>query len=418
LLELCAAGVQIAIDDFGTGYASLTYLRRFPVDTIKIDRSFIKDVIHDADVDEIVKAIVAMGHSLKLRIVSEGIETPEQLSFAQSIGCDEGQGYLFAKPMPVDEMTALLQKGEPLTHPSDAHACALEAMNETGSLSPIEKTNNAIKVLYKDLAKKNMELERLTQTKSAFLANMSHELRTPLNSILILAQDLAGNRGENLNGEQIESAGIIYSSGKDLLRLINDILDLSKVEAGKIEITLYTVALGDLVRDIDFGFKRLAEDKGLYLHIVLQEGLPETVVTDQFRLTQVLRNVVSNAIKFTSEGGITVTLSRPSDDADLSKSGLSQDACIAISIADTGIGIPESKQQKIFKAFQQVDGGITREFGGTGLGLAISQDLIGLLGGEIQVCSHSGSGALFTLYLPEVLDVHNGDNEEHTPDDD
>ncbi len=265
--------------------------------------------------------------------------------------------------------------------------------------------NLKLKETQKDLEKQTKELEITGKYKSEFLANMSHELRTPLNSLLVLAQYLFSNKDENLNSEQLEATAIIQSSGEDLLNLINDILDLSKIEAGRMSINIEKVILSELAGSISANFKHLTYDKGLELAVTIDEALPASIRTDQQRFVQIIRNLISNAIKFTNNGSIKVDFRRPSAETDLLRSGLEPEKSIAVLINDTGIGIPEDKHSEVFEAFQQVDGSTSRQFGGTGLGLSISRELVKLLGGEIQLRSVEGKGSTFTIYLPEELHI-------------
>ena len=264
--------------------------------------------------------------------------------------------------------------------------------------SEMEKARAAIET-------KAKELELASKYKSEFLANMSHELRTPLNSLLILAQLLSDNKPGNLNQKQVEYAQTIHSAGNDLLTLINDILDLSKVEAGKVEIQVEPVSLSDLMEMIEQKFRHIAEDKGIEFHIRVADNVPSILQTDGQRLKQIVNNLLSNAFKFTHEGEIKITATRktPSQSLNFGTGGNFEDFedFIAISVADTGIGIPKEKQQVIFEAFQQVDGTTSRRYGGTGLGLSISRQLARLLGGELTLESEKGKGSTFTLYLPE-----------------
>lgn len=263
--------------------------------------------------------------------------------------------------------------------------------------------NEALEKIKIDLEQKAQELAVTSRYKTEFLANMSHELRTPLNSLLILAQDLSANKENNLSDDQIEEASIIYSSGSDLLKLINEILDLSKVEAGKVTLNIERVELSDIADSIESSFKYQAEDKGLKFEVKTDKGLPASIKTDRQRIEQIIKNLMSNALKFTKKGGITVAFHRPDSDTDLSRSALAPENSIAVAVTDTGIGIPEDKRLEIFEAFQQVDGSISREYGGTGLGLSISRELARLLGGEIQLSSKEGYGSTFTLYIPVEL---------------
>lgn len=233
------------------------------------------------------------------------------------------------------------------------------------------------------------ELEQANRYKSDFLANMSHELRTPLNSSLILAKLLAENRDGNLTREQVEFAETIQSSGNDLLALINDILDLSKIEAGYMEVHPEPMLIGRLVEDLTRTFLPIAAHKDLQFSSRVSPEAPTSIETDRQRLEQVLRNLLSNAIKFTELGSVEIAVVPAANGR------------IAFEVRDTGIGIPDSHQQLIFDAFKQADGTINRRFGGTGLGLSISRELVRLLGGEIRVASQAGAGSLFTVEIPE-----------------
>jgi CheY-like chemotaxis protein len=224
--------------------------------------------------------------------------------------------------------------------------------------------------------------------KSEFVANMSHELRTPLNSLLILSRMLAENGEGNLNGQQVEFAETIHAAGNDLLSLINDILDLSKVEAGKMDLNLGPFALVDLCDDVERAFRPVAEQNGLEFRIERDAALPAAFVTDEQRLQQVLRNLLSNAFKFTQHGSVTLHI------------GPDESGMVAFSVTDTGVGIPGDKLSLIFEAFQQADGTTSRKFGGTGLGLSISREIARLLDGELRVQSEPGKGSTFTLLLP------------------
>ncbi len=266
----------------------------------------------------------------------------------------------------------------------------------------IQAKNIALEQSQQTLETKMQELKQASQYKSEFLANMSHELRTPLNSLLILAQLLADNKTGNLTDKQVEYTKTIHSAGSDLLTLINDILDLSKVEAGKMEVHLEELLLTDLVEMFENKFHPVAENKGLAFHITVAKDLPPVINTDVQRLQQIINNLLSNAFKFTTTGEIKLTMQRPSTGDNLSEMGLDVAKTIAFSVTDTGIGIPEDKKRVIFEAFQQVDGTTSRRYGGTGLGLSISRQFARLLGGELQLHSEEGNGSTFTLYLPET----------------
>ncbi|HEX6252352.1 MAG TPA: response regulator [Gemmatimonadaceae bacterium] len=265
----------------------------------------------------------------------------------------------------------------------------------------VEQKNEEVESARVALEEKASQLAISSRYKSEFLANMSHELRTPLNSLLILARMLADNKDGNLTEKQVEFAQTILASGTDLLTLINDVLDLSKVEAGKMEITPGEVAIDDLRGFVERSFKPLAEQKGLGLDFHIRPNAPATIVTDAQRLEQVLKNLVGNALKFTSEGGVTVSAYRAEPGRRYSHPALLQaDSIVAFAVTDTGIGIPPDKTRLIFEAFQQADGTTNRQYGGTGLGLSISREIARLLGGEITVESELGRGSTFTLFLP------------------
>mgnify|MGYP001205830034 CR=1 FL=1 len=266
---------------------------------------------------------------------------------------------------------------------------ANEELEEQSQL--VEQKNQALETARSDIELKARQLEVSSKYKSEFLANMSHELRTPLNSLLILANDLADNKDKNLNEEQIESAKIISNSGYDLLNLINEILDLSKIEAGRMDLNLENVYFDEVASNIQRSFKRNAEAKSIEFEVKLEDNLPSFFLSDKQRLEQVLKNLISNAIKFTEKGKVSVIIA-----SDINEQ-------VAFTIKDTGIGIPLEKQDIIFEAFQQAEGGTSRKYGGTGLGLSISRELVKLLGGSISLVSMPGEGSSFTITLPFEL---------------
>ncbi|MFC4785027.1 HAMP domain-containing protein [Nocardioides sp. MAHUQ-72] len=264
----------------------------------------------------------------------------------------------------------------------------------------IEIKNLEIEDARRALEDRAEQLALSSRYKSEFLANMSHELRTPLNSLLILAKLLADNPDQNLNGRQVEFAQTIHSAGTDLLQLINDILDLSKVEAGKMDVHPATVAVSGIVEYVEATFRPLTAEKDLRFSVWVSEDVPPTLVSDQHRLQQVLRNLLSNAVKFTSYGEVTLAIRR-SEEKNFTTPALTvADSVLAFDVTDTGIGIPPEQLRTIFEAFQQADGTISRKFGGTGLGLSISREIARLIGGEIHVESEPDRGSKFTLYLP------------------
>ncbi|SFF63747.1 Signal transduction histidine kinase [Duganella sp. CF458] len=266
----------------------------------------------------------------------------------------------------------------------------LEQSNEKLAMQAemLDQRNAALAAARVDVEARARDLERASEYKSQFLANMSHELRTPLNSSLILAKLLADNAQGNLDEEQVRFAQTIYNAGNDLLALINDILDISKVEAGKLELAPEDVALQSMIDNLQAIFAPLAQEKQLQFVVDLLPGLPEKIYTDRQRLEQILKNLLSNAVKFTDRGKVILRLSP-------GEAGL-----LRFAVIDTGVGVRAEQQGAIFDAFQQGDGTPSRRFGGTGLGLSISRDLARLLGGEVEVSSVEGQGSTFTLLLP------------------
>ena len=266
----------------------------------------------------------------------------------------------------------------------------------------VEQKNKEVELARQAVEDKASQLALSSKYKSEFLANMSHELRTPLNSLLILARMLSDNKDSNLTTKQVEYAKTIHGAGSDLLNLINEVLDLSKVEAGKIEIYASDVKIEGVVRQVEQTFRPMATQKKLELDVVVDEDVPVELRTDGQRLLQILRNLLGNAFKFTDTGSVKLHIHHPGPNNGYSSSKLSKSpsTVIAFSVIDTGLGIANDKLQLIFEAFQQADGTTSRKYGGTGLGLSISRELSRLLGGEVKVQSVPGKGSSFTLYLP------------------
>lgn len=282
----------------------------------------------------------------------------------------------------------------------EAHAQMLEEKNQSD-----QRQNAALQAIRQELEQKAIALEQSSRYKSEFLSNMSHELRTPLNSLLILSNSFAENEEGNLSSQQVEDARIIYNSGKDLLGLINEILDLAKIEAGRMTLHVDTMHIREFATEMERNFKHVAVKQGVAFHLDIPDtGLPETLNTDQEKMTRILKNLLSNAFKFTSQGSVTLGFA-PAPTDWIPKNGRLDSPygqSIAMRVTDTGIGIPAEKHAIIFEAFQQADGSTSRQFGGTGLGLSISTQLANLLGGEIQLTSQEGEGSAFTLLLPQL----------------
>jgi signal transduction histidine kinase/HAMP domain-containing protein/ActR/RegA family two-component response regulator len=263
----------------------------------------------------------------------------------------------------------------------------------------IEMQNRQIEQARSALEERAQQLAISSRYKSDFLANMSHELRTPLNSLLVLAKLLAENQDGNLTGQQVDYSRTIHAAGSDLLQLINDILDLSKVEAGRMDVNPAELPLTALVEYVDATFRPMAEDKGLSLSIEVRPGTPARLYVDEQRLEQIVRNLLSNAVKFTTAGNVTLTVGSAGG-VEFSGALRAASDVIEFAVSDTGVGIAKNKLSTIFDAFRQADGTTSRRYGGTGLGLSISRDIARLLGGEIRASSRPGEGSTFTLYLP------------------
>jgi len=272
----------------------------------------------------------------------------------------------------------------------------------------LEEKNHLIAERNSEIQKKVEELALSTKYKSEFLANMSHELRTPLNSILLLSRLMGENPDENLNEDQIESAKVIQSSGTSLLTLIDEILDLAKIESGKMSLEYQDVAIDDVVKDLKSLFNPVVQEKKLEFDIQIESDVENTIETDRLRVDQVLRNLLSNALKFTSEGSIALNIAKDPKNKNF----------IVFTVKDTGIGIPEEKQAIIFEAFQQADGSTRRRFGGTGLGLSISREIARLLGGELTLKSKVNEGSEFSLIIPvkAVAEVAPTETDQHLVD--
>jgi len=359
--------------------------------------------IHQSFLDQLTESIGVVLHT-----ISANMQTEYLLHQSQSLTAElQSQQEELKKTNDRLEQQALnLQKSEALLKSKqDELRSANEQLQEkarqlSDQMRQVEFKNREIEQARAALEEKAEQLSLSSRYKSEFLANMSHELRTPLNSLLILARLLSDNVGGNLNAKQVEFARTIHSSGAELLALINDILDLAKIESGTVTLNIAQEPFADLRGYAERTFRQTAGDKSLEFAVEISPELPGAMGTDGKRLQQILANLLSNAFKFTSEGSVTLLIAPAVSGWSLGHPLEDAGSVVAFSVVDTGIGIAPAKQRLIFEAFQQADGTTSREYGGTGLGLSISRELARLLGGEIRVTSSPGSGSTFTLYLP------------------
>ncbi|MCX4067454.1 response regulator [Pseudomonas rhodesiae] len=366
-------------DDRVNGVVELGFLRPLQerdVELVELIAGNIGTSIEAARYRQRLQEVLAETQQLneELQVQQEELKTANEELEEQSRILKESQAHLET------QQAELEQTNEQLAEQTQTLAEQRDAM---------DRKNIELNQAQLELEDRAEELQRSSKYKSEFLANMSHELRTPLNSSLILAKLLAENPQDNLSAEQVKFAESIYSAGNDLLNLINDILDISKVEAGKLEVRPETSSVARLVDGLRGMFEPLAADRKLGFQVEVQEGAPAMLFTDRQRLEQILKNLLSNAIKFTEQGQVSLSVSGAAEGG------------IVFSVRDSGIGIALDQQESIFEAFRQADGTTNRRYGGTGLGLSISRDLATLLGGSIQVTSEPGKGSVFTLVLPE-----------------
>lgn len=351
-------------------------------------QSFLEELMHDAGI--IIESV--MSRIQLANLLEESQMLMEEIQ-AQSEELQSQQEELRATNEELEEQTSALRLSEETLQIQqeeleqtnadlEEKAKSLEEQNKN-----FERVNREVEKARVELEVKAEQLALSSKYKSEFLANMSHELRTPLNSLLILSKLLADNPEKNLSSKQVEYSRTIYSSGQDLLLLINDILDLAKIESGKMRVNVSNVMYNDIVDFVEKNFRPVANEKGLSFKIQIKEDLPPFIYSDEARIQQVLKNLLSNAFKFTEQGEVKLDISKTNH----------QDM-IAFSVTDTGIGISKEKQDLIFEAFQQADGTTSRKYGGTGLGLSISREIAALLGGEIMVESTEGVGSTFTFY--------------------
>ena len=371
--------VPTSDDDRVNGVIELGFLRPLEerdVELLELIAGNIGTSIEAARYRQRLQEVLAETQQLneELQVQQEELKTANEELEEQSRILKESQAYLETQQVELE------QTNEQLAEQAQILADQRDAM---------DLKNTELNQAQTQLEERAEELQRSSKYKSEFLANMSHELRTPLNSSLILAKLLAENPQENLTAEQVKFAESIYSAGNDLLNLINDILDISKVEAGKLEMRPENTSVARLVDGLRSMFEPMAANKKLKFEVDLQPGSPMMLFTDRQRLEQVIKNLLSNAVKFTEKGTVSLTVASQPDDG------------IAFIVRDSGIGIAADQQESIFEAFRQADGTTNRRYGGTGLGLSISRDLAALLGGSISVTSEPGQGSVFTLVLPQ-----------------
>jgi signal transduction histidine kinase/CheY-like chemotaxis protein len=355
---------------------------------------------------------VAESLGVVLTTIASNQRTEELLGQAQQMAGELGNANRDLRNSEVllqEQQEELKQTNEELEQTNEELQQTNEEIEEKASLlatqkKEVDKTNREIEAARIALQEKAEQVAQTSRYKSEFLANMSHELRTPLNSLLILSKILAENHDNNLTDKQVQYATTIQSSGHDLLELINEVLDLSRIESGVVEIETGETRFSDLRDFVERTFRPIAESKNLEFYTDFADDLPPAFITDQRRLEQVLKNLISNACKFTEQGSVRLRVAPAKNGWDKSDAGLSRaPQVISFAIIDTGIGIPDDKQKLVFEAFQQADAGTSRKYGGTGLGLSISRELAHLLGGTLQVISRTGAGSTFTLYLPTAF---------------
>jgi HAMP domain-containing protein/CheY-like chemotaxis protein/signal transduction histidine kinase len=349
-----------------------------------------------------------------LNTIAANMRTEELLKQSQALteSLQAQQEALTETNKRLEQQTRSLQKSEELLRKQQDELQSTNAELEVkaqllaGQKAEVEQKNKEVEQAKGALEEKAEQLALISKYKSEFLANMSHELRTPLNSLLILSQILTENAEGNLMPKQVGFAQTIHSSGSDLLDLINDILDLSKIESGTMAVDIAPVSFGEVRKFVESTFRQLADLKGLRFDVDIAPGLPPALQTDTKRLQQVLKNLLSNAFKFTERGSVSLRAALATGGWNREQELLNAaNAVVAFTVSDTGIGIPREKHGVIFEAFQQGDTGTSRKYGGTGLGLSISRQITRLLGGEIRIESNPGEGSIFTLYLPLLYPV-------------
>jgi HAMP domain-containing protein/CheY-like chemotaxis protein len=379
--------------------------------------------IHQIFLDQLAESVGVVLNMISANMrTSELLEQSQQLTQelqSQSQELKQQQEELKKSNAELEAQTKSLRSSEELLRDQQVELQQVnEELEEKASLlaeqnRKVEQKNDEVEAARLALEDKAEQLALSSKYKSEFLANMSHELRTPLNSLLILSKLLTDNKEGNLNPKQVEYAKTIHSSGSDLLSLINDVLDIAKVEAGKMEVNALDIPIAELNASLERSFRPVAEEKGLDFKVEVYPDVPSMIYTDGQRVEQVLKNLLSNAFKFTNEGSVSLTVRKAEPNRRFIQPTLNAGPVIAFAVADSGIGIASDKQRLIFEAFQQADGTTSRKFGGTGLGLSISREIARLLGGEIRVESVPGKGSTFTLFLParyrELPEHHRGE---------
>jgi len=387
---------------FGQGLVGQAALERKRIAATKVPPEYIRitSALGDAAPHSIVVVPILFEGEVKGVIELASFEPFSGIQLAFLDQMLESLGIVIATIEATMRTDELLRQSQSLTEELRNQQNELQQTNEeleekahqlTEQKGEVEKKNRQVELARQELEEKAEQLALTSKYKSQFLANMSHELRTPLNSLLILSRQLADNGEGNLSDKQIRYAETIRQAGTDLMTLINEILDLAKIESGTMAVESGDVRFANLRDYVDQTFRQVAEEKGLTFTVELDPALPIAIETDDMRLRQVLRNLLSNAIKFTETGRVSLRIARGETAAG---------EMIAFSVSDTGIGIPQDKQRLIFEAFQQADGSTSRKYGGTGLGLAISREIAGLLGGDLRVESIVGQGSTFTMFLP------------------
>jgi HAMP domain-containing protein/signal transduction histidine kinase/DNA-binding response OmpR family regulator len=389
--------------DFGEGLVGQTALerKRILITDVPSDYIQVSSGLGEAKPLNIVLVPVLFEDDVKgvIELASFQPFTTNHLAFLEQLL--ESLGIVVATIEAQMRTDELLRESQSMAEELQTQQQELQQTNEeleekarqlTQQKTEVERKNQEVELARQELEEKAEQLAMTSKYKSQFLANMSHELRTPLNSLLILSRHLAENRPGNLNGRQVEYAHTIHQAGADLLALIDEILDLAKIESGKMTVDVGPMQPATLEDYVERTFRQVAEERGLRFSIGVAKDVPERIYTDEMRLKQVLRNLLSNAFKFTEKGSVSMLIYVSGDDGPTAE--------IAFEVRDTGIGIAQEEQRVIFEAFQQADGGTNRKHGGTGLGLSISREISTLLGGRLVVESQLGQGSAFTLFLP------------------